>query len=143
MFGVFGFIALALTPFVVVKFMRGQRRCLLRITPTKLSVPLPGQSYAIIDIPRERVESIAPGNETVGFGSTKLLLSEITYSAGDSNSRSTQRVLLGPAPATDTVWLTIEPTNLLNALQVWKDADPAAPGMMDRIEKLLRGQSIS
>jgi len=72
MFAVLGSIGLASIPFVVVKFMRGQRRCLLRITPTKLSVPLPGQSYAIADIPRERVESIAPGNETVGSLSFEL-----------------------------------------------------------------------
>lgn len=96
--GFMGIGLLVLTPLVAAKFLRGQRRCLLRITPTKLSVPLPSHSYAMADIPRGLIQSIAPTSETVGFGSTTLLITEITYSPDSSGTQSAQSVRVGPAP---------------------------------------------
>ena len=47
----------------------------------------------------------------------------------------------GRAPAEDTVLLMLDPSNLRPALQAWKDGDPNAPGLMDRVEAILRGQA--
>jgi hypothetical protein len=47
----------------------------------------------------------------------------------------------GRAPAEDTVLLMLDPSNLRPALQAWKDGDPNDPGLMDRVEAILRGQA--
>lgn len=141
MIGVLGVLLLAFTPFVLRKFLRGQRRCLLQITPTNLSVPLPRQLYAMAEIPRGLIQSITPTSETVGFGSTTLLITEIAFSPDSSGTQPDQSVRVGPAPATDTVWLTVEPSNLLAALKVWKQANPDDPAVLDRIEAALRSNS--
>ena len=143
MFGVAGAILLALTPLVFIKFLRGQRRCLLRITAATLRVPLPSQSYVQADLPRDRIQSITSATEKVGFGSTTLLLSEIVFTPGDAEAKSPQCVRLGPAPASDTVWLTVEPANLLAALQAWRAGNPSDPKLIDHIEAVLRGSSAS
>jgi len=36
-----------------------------------------------------------------------------------------------------------DPANLLHALQAWKGGDPNDPGLMDRVEAILRGQAAS
>jgi hypothetical protein len=36
---------------------------------------------------------------------------------------------------------TVDPANLGAGLQAWKDADPNDPGLMDRVEAILRGQA--
>ena len=137
MFGVFGAIILVMIPIIVMKFLRGYRRCSLRITPDGLSIPDPGRDYAMTQIPRERIQSIASAGEAAGFGSSTLRVTDITYGAGDSGSAA-RTVRVGQAPAEDTVWLTVNPLHLRNALQVWRDGDPTDPQLLDRIESVLR-----
>jgi hypothetical protein len=141
-FAVFGVALLALTPVVALKFLRGYRRCFLRITPTALRVPDPGREWAVTDIPRERIQSIAPAGEAAGFGSSTYRVTDITYGTGDSGSAA-RTVRVGQAPAEDTVWLTLDPSNLRPALHAWKNADPDDPGLMDRVEAILRGKAAS
>jgi hypothetical protein len=137
-FAVFGVALLALTPVVALKFLRGYRRCFLRITPTALRVPDPGREWAVTDIPRERIQAIGPATDAVGFGSTNLLLTEIVYGGGDLGSGAARRVQLGPAPAEGTVWLSVKPDHLLTALQRWKEGDPRDPHLLDHVDAVLR-----
>jgi hypothetical protein len=137
MFGVLGAIILALIPIIVMKFLRGYRRCSLRITPGGLRVPDPGRDYVMTEIPRERIQSIAPAGEIVGFGSSTLNLTDITYGAGDYSS-AVRTVRVGQAPAQDTVLLTVNPFHLRAGLQVWKDGDADDPQLLDRVESVLR-----
>jgi hypothetical protein len=141
-FGFFGVALLILTPIVVLKFLRGYRRCSLRITPDGLSVPDPGREYVMTEIPRERIASIAPASEIVGFGSSTLQLTDITYATGDSGSAA-RTVRVGQAPAQDTVWLTLNPLHLRAGLQVWKDGDPNDPRLLDHVESVLRSGETS
>lgn len=133
-FGWAGVFALAVTLLSLFAFRRARRRCLLRITPAALSVPRPDDGYTVVEIPRAAVQSITPSSATVGLG-TQLPQTEIRYAATGSGAGT---VLLGPAPSRDTVWLTIDPGNLFTAIQVWKDADPNDPRLLDRIESVLR-----
>ena len=136
-FGVLGAAMLVLVPIVAAKFLRGYRRCSLRVTATALSLPDPARGYAMVTIPRERVLSVAPVTQTIGFGSTELVLSQITFRDTDGVVRT---VCVGPAPAEDTVWLTVRPASLLTALQDWVRADPGDPGFLDRIDAQLRSR---
>ncbi len=136
--GVVGAFMLLMLPLGVAKFWRGYRRCRLRITPAALIVPDPARGYAELTIPRRCVLSIAPVKESVGFGSTELVLSEITYSDGAARA-----LRVGPGPADNTVWLTVLPTNLLAALQDWRTADSADPGLLDRLEAVLRSREAA
>jgi len=36
---------------------------------------------------------------------------------------------------------TVDPANLAAGSQAWKDGDPTDPGLMDRVEAILRGQA--
>jgi len=139
-FGWAGVFLLAITPLSLFAFLRARRRCLLRIAPNALSVPRPDNGWTVTDIPRAAVQSITTSAATVGLG-TKLPQAEIRYAAGGTGRGGAGTVRVGPAPSRDTVWLTIEPDNLLTALQVWKDGDPNDPGLMDRVEAILRGQA--
>lgn len=127
---------------VAVKFGRGHRRCLLTITPMGLSASIPDQSYAVTAIPREHVLSVEPAIQMINPGRRDVLLTQITY-AGDPDSNATRTLLLGPAPATDTVWVSVRPPSLLAAMQAWKDGHPSDPALLDRVEALLhrRGDS--
>ena len=54
----------------------------------------------------------------------------------------------GLGDATATVGLlegqfSVDPANLAAGLQAWKDGDPNDPGLMDRVEAILRGQASS
>lgn len=133
-----GLFLLACVIAVAVKFGRGHRRCLLTITPTGLSASLPDQSYAVTAIPREHVRTVEPAIQTIYPGRRDVLLTEITYSAGGSDPEATRTLHLGPAPATDTVWVSVRPANLLAAVQAWKDGHPSDPALLDRVEALLR-----
>ena len=139
---IFGVILVVLLIVVAAKFLRGHQRCLVKITPTSLSVSLPDQSYAVAAIPRERVQSIAPVIQRIiaAHGSRDVLLTQITYLTGDCDPHATRTVRLGPAPAADTVWLSLKPSNLLTAMQAWKDADPGDAAVLDRVEAILRGR---
>ena len=65
---------------------------------------------------------------------------KISYQASDSGT-TTHTVLFGPTNTKKTAWLTVELSDLLGGLQAWKDGDPADPGLMDRVEAILRGQA--
>lgn len=133
---------IALMPLVVVRtFLRGYPRCFLRITPTSLRLPDPGRDWAVTDIPREQIQSIASATEPVGFATrTPLLLTEITYRENGCAPGVIRTVLVGPVPAKNTVWLTVKPAPLLDALRVWKDGDPHDPQLLDRVDAVLREQ---
>jgi hypothetical protein len=135
-YGWAGVFALAITPLSLFSFLRARRRCLLRITPVTLSVPQPADGWTVTDIPRAAVRSITTSTATVGLG-TKLPQVEIHY-ATTGSGRGGGKVRVGPAPSRDTVWLTIDPNNLLPAMQAWKDADPNDPQLLDRVESVLR-----
>ena len=128
-----GVFLLLVPPFGVAKFRRGYRRCRLCVTPAALMVPDPARGYAELTIPGQCVLSITPRTESVGFGSTDLALAQITYSDGGTRTLS-----VGPAPADDTVWLTVVPANLFAALQEWVRADAGDPGLLDRLDATLR-----
>jgi len=138
LYGWGGLFLLAVTPLSLVNFLRARRRCLLRITPTVLGVPMPDQGYAVTDVPRAAVQSITSGAAVVGLG-TKLPLVELRYAPGDPGRGSAGTVRLGPAPSRDTVWLTVEPADLLTALEVWNESDPKDPALLDHIEAILCG----
>ena len=59
---------------------------------------------------------------------------QITYRANDSSAELLTKML-------PVVVLTVDPDDLLHALQFWKDGDPIDPAMMDRVESVLRGKS--
>jgi hypothetical protein len=61
---------------------------------------------------------------------------EITYRTPDSPEPKTW-VVGPPSPCQ----LTVEPSNLLAALQMWKDADPADSGLMERLEPILTSRT--
>jgi hypothetical protein len=50
-------------------------------------------------------------------------------------------VLFGPTNTLKTSWLTVEQSDLLGGLQAWKYGDPDDPGLMDRVEAILRGKA--
>jgi hypothetical protein len=139
MMAILGVVMLVLLPVGVAKFWRRYRRCRLLITPAALTVPDPAQGYAELTIPRQCVLSIAPRAQTTGFGSTELTLTEITY----QDTGGARTVCVGPAAADDTVWLTVTPANLLVALQDWNNADPADPGLLNRLEAVLRSRDTA
>lgn len=140
MMGILGVASLVMLPVGVAKFWRGYRRCWLRITPATLTVPDPDRSYTEVTIARQQVVSIAPVTENVGFGSTTLVPTDITFRDGDGRTGREHTVRVGPAPADDTVWLTVLPGSLLVALQDWVRAEPGDPGLLDRVEAQLRSR---
>jgi hypothetical protein len=123
---------------VVRTFLQGYPRCFLQITAGLLRLPNPGRNWAVTDIPREQIQSIGPATKTVGLGLATVLLTEITYRDGACGPWTVQKVLVGPAPASNTVWLTVKPAVLLDALQMWKDAAPGDSQLIDRVDAVLR-----
>lgn len=94
------------------------------------------------DIKRGAIQSIEPVIHKIysGGSSVEVQVSEITYS-GDDGEPGTHTVSLGPATAEATVWLTVGESNLLTALQVWRDSHPGDPEILDRVEAILRAES--
>ena len=70
---------------------------------------------------------------------------QITYQAGNSGPgpATPGTVLFGPTNTKKTAWLTVEQADLLAGLQAWKAGGPNDPGLMDRVEAILRGQAAS
>ena len=134
-----GILIIAVTPIPVFVLMRQSRRSLLRITPLSLTVAAPGQQPAPTEIPRADVQSINPTGR-LGNGVTAPV-TEITYQDGNATPTSSHTVLFGPTNTKKTAWLTVEQADLLGGLQAWKDGDPNDPGLMDRVEAILRGQA--
>ena len=105
----------------------------LVITPSALSLKIifRGQQQ----IPRENVQAITPSmGSNAATGAPRLHVA-LTYkpAAGQGDSTVTVGLLEGQ--------FTVDPANLAAGLQAWKDGDPDDPGLMDRVEAILRGQA--
>jgi hypothetical protein len=135
-----GYAMLAMIPIGLFVYVRAWRRGLLRITPAALTVPLPGQRWALAEIPRERILSITAGTGRQSNGETGPV-TQIAYLPADSSRPAT--VLVGPSNSKNAVWLTVEQTDLEAGLQMWKEADPRDPALLDRVEALLRGTTAT
>ncbi|OBH71043.1 hypothetical protein A5684_21905 [Mycobacterium intracellulare] len=127
-----GIILLVLTPLFVFSAVRMWRRCLLRISPSVLTIRLAGFKDQLTEIRRECVTSIEPKIVPNGMSGQSLQVA-IAYRAADLGNDATKTVLLG-------LQLTIQPINLLNALIAWKDGAHENPcELLDRVEGILRG----
>jgi hypothetical protein len=128
-----GFILLlAVVPLGVFATIRMRRRCFLRIAASALTVQLADRDAT--EIPRERIESIAPAFVPNGVSVPSRQI-EIAYRGTDPGSGTIQTVVLG-------IQLTVEPVNLLNALTTWKDATHAdsPEELLNRVERILQGR---
>ncbi|OBI41502.1 hypothetical protein A5707_07210 [Mycobacterium kyorinense] len=131
-----GIILLVLTPLFMYSFVRMWRRCLLCITPSRLTVRLGTLGAELIEIGRERIESIEPKLVPNGLGAEWLQV-EIAYRALDLSGDAGETVVVG-------LGLTVEPVNLVKALMAWKDAANETPSaLLDRIERILRGREMA
>jgi hypothetical protein len=136
---IIGILYLAWTTVLVSRFVRQARQSLLRISPAALTVSQVGQQTAPTEIPRGAVEGITATTARM-LNSDNAPTTKISYQARDSGP-TTHTVLLGPTNTKKTSWLTVEQADLLAGLQAWKDGDPNDPGLMDRVEAILRGQA--
>lgn len=101
----------------------------LSFTPASLWVRI-GRRF---EIPRERVVAIKPRMFTsTGTGKTTRHWDLVYVPAGGGANRI--------MPMLDRQF-SVEPDNLGAALQAWKDGDSDEPGLMDRVEALLRRQA--
>jgi hypothetical protein len=136
---------LALGGVVVAGYFVGQmwRRCLLRITPTALTVRLPARGSQLTEIARSRIESITDAQAEVSAAIIPVNVTQIfiAYQPADPGTATTQTVLIGPPPGKTAMQVSVHQPNMITALQAWKDADPDDPGLMDRVEAILRGQA--
>lgn len=131
-----GIILLVLTPLFVFSAVRMWRRCLLRISPSVLTIRLAGPKDQLTEIRRECVVSIEPKIVPNGVSGQSLQVA-IAYRAVDLGNDATKTVLLG-------LQLTIQPVNLFNALAAWNNGAHDNPSeLLDRIERILRGQSMA
>jgi len=100
----------------------------LSFTPTCLIVRI-GRRF---EIPREQVVAVKPRTiASTGTGQITRHYDLVYVPAGGGNNRSMANL---------DMQFSVEPANLAAALQAWKDASPDDPGLMDRIEAILRGQ---
>ncbi|GFG84281.1 hypothetical protein [Mycolicibacter algericus] len=129
-----GILLMNLMPLALLSVLRMWRRCPLCISPTALTLRAATPGSKLTKIRREDIESITPKmlpNPVNGHS----LQTEIVYHTMDSGNTDT--VVLG-------LHLTVQPRNLANALLAWNDATDEAPDeLLDRIEQLLRGQSLA
>ena len=104
----------------------------LQFSPSSLTVrTLQSQR----DIPRDHVQAITSRMVPAGITRTPTLHVDLTYIpvwGGDQDSRTSSLL--------DTQF-SVDPANLLHALQAWKDGDANDSGLMDRVEAILRGQA--
>jgi hypothetical protein len=129
-------LLLGVTPLSVWGIVRMRRRSLLVVSPSMLTVRLAERGSQLTEIRREQVESIEPKLVPLPPRAQSLQVA-ITYRPLDISGGATKTVLLG-------LRLTIQPGNLLNALVAWKDGGHDNPSeLMDRIERILRGQSTA
>jgi hypothetical protein len=121
------------------------RRCLLRITPTALTVRLPARGSQLTEIARSRIESITDAQAEVSAAIIPVNVTQIfiAYQPADPGTATTQTVLIGPPPGKTAMQVSVHQPNMITALHAWKDADPDDPGLMDRVEAILRGKAAS
>jgi hypothetical protein len=138
---------LALGGVVVAGYFVGQmwRRCLLRITPTALTVRLPARGSQLTEIARSRIESITDAQAEVSAAIIPVNVTQIfiAYQPADPGTATTQTVLIGPPPGKTAMQVSVHQPNMITALHAWKDGDPNDPGLMDRVEAILRGKAAS
>ena len=137
-----GFLFIASTLILLFQFVRQRRGSFLSISPLALSVRVPGQQNSPTDVRRGDVEGIAATTARMrNYDNAPAV--QITYQDGNSGPgpATPGTVLFGPTNTKKTSWLTVEQSDLLGGLQVWKDGDPNDPGLMDRVEAILRGQA--
>jgi hypothetical protein len=131
-----GIVLLVLTPLFVYSALRMWRRCVLRISPSALTVRLAGPKDELTEIRREYVQSIEPKLVPNGVSGQSLQV-EIAYRAADLGGDTTKTVLLG-------LQLSVQPVNLLNALVAWKHgAYNNSSELLDRVERILRGRATA
>lgn len=105
----------------------------LVITPSVLSLKIIFRPAHRIS--REGVRAITPRMGSNGVTGAPRLHVEFAYTPTDGQGDST--VTIGMLEGQ----FTVDPANLGAGLQAWKDGDPTDPGLMDRVEAILRGQA--
>jgi len=131
-----GFLLLGVIPLTIWGVVRMWLRSLLCFSPSILTVRLAERGSELTEIRREQVQSIEPKLVPLPPRAQALQV-EITYRPVDISGGATKTVLLG-------LRLTVQPVNLLNALVAWKDGAHDNPSeLLDRIERILRGQSTA
>jgi hypothetical protein len=132
---------LALTPLGLLAMARLRRLSVLRITPEAITVQAPGRPYPSqlfrsqpVEITRGSVEAVA--SKFTPMAAQIAHEVQITYRTNDSEAPKTW-VFGPPSPCQ----LTVEPGNLLTALQIWKAADEGVPGLMSRLEPILSSRT--
>lgn len=130
-----GIVLLAIFALLVVVAIWIWRRSLLRITPSVLAVRIAERGSELTDIRREHVRSIEPKLVSNAAAGTERLQVEIAYQPADVSNETTSTVMLG-------MYLTVQPINLVKALVAWnEDARENPRELLDRVERILRGQS--
>lgn len=130
-----GIVLLAIFALLVVVAIWIWRRSLLRITPSVLTVRIAERGSELTNIRREDVRSIEPKLVPNAAAGTERLQIEIAYQPAGVSNETTATVMLG-------VYLTVQPINLVNALVAWNEDASENPGeLLDRVERILRGQS--
>jgi hypothetical protein len=105
----------------------------LVITPSVLSLKIIFRPAHRIS--REGVRAITPRMGSNGVTGAPRLHVEFAYTPTDGQGDST--VTIGMLEGQ----FTVDPANLGAGLQAWKDGDPNDPGLMDRVEAILRGKA--
>ena len=123
-------------------YLREWRRCRLRIAPASLTVTVPAHGYRPTEIARQQIVSITGGTGARRNGDTGPV-TQIAYLTNDSAPGAPSTMLIGPTNAKNAMWVTVEQSDLLAALQAWKDGDPRDPTLLDRVEALLRGATLT
>lgn len=126
-----GWLLLALgVVFGVIALLMAARNS-LRFTPSALTLRKVRYERRI---DRANFQSVTTRMTPSAFSQAPIPHLDLTYTVGgEGGSSMTCRMI-------DTQF-TVDPANLLAALQLWKDADPHKPGFMDRIEAILRSQN--
>ena len=83
-------------------------------------------------IPRERVAAITPRTLTLGIPGRNPVHSDLVYDPGDGRSNRMLMCL--------DMQFSVDPADFAAGLHAWRDGDPNDPGLMDRIEAILRGR---
>ena len=107
----------------------------LVISPSALSVKIVFRQKQ--DIARGNVAAIIPrAGRNSATGAPRLHV-DIAYTPADTGNGSTSTISQLDGQ------FTVDPAYLAAALQDWKDSDPGDPGLMDRVEALLRGRAAN
>ena len=135
---IIGILWLLWTPVLLFRYVRQNRESLLRISPTALTVHQPGKHSAPTEVARGAIEAVTASTaQTLNYDSAPTV--QIVYRDRGASSSGAHTVVFGPTNTKKTAWLTVEQADLLAGLQAWRDGDPTEPGLMDRVEAILRG----